>query len=77
MLSLAEKVGGTKLAVHCVVGDHQRLGGAGQQVEADAAEELALASATKALPGPTSMSTASMLPVPSAMAPTAWMPPST
>ena len=42
MLGLAEQVGGAEFAVDAVVGDHQRLGRAGEQVDADAAEQLAL-----------------------------------
>ena len=42
MLGLAEQIGGADLAVDAVVGDHQRLGRAGEQVDADAAEQLAL-----------------------------------
>ena len=42
MLGLAQQVGGADFAVDAVVGDHQRLGRAGQQVDADAAEQLAL-----------------------------------
>jgi hypothetical protein len=42
VLGLAEQVGGADLGVHGVVGDHQRLGRPGEQVDADAAEELAL-----------------------------------
>ena len=41
-LRLTEQVGRAHLGVHAVVGDHQGLGGAGQQVDADAAEELTL-----------------------------------
>ena len=42
MLGLAEQVGGADFAVDAVVGDDQRLGRAGEQVDADAAEQLAL-----------------------------------
>ena len=42
MLGLAEQVGGADFAVHAVVGDDQRLGRPGQQVDADAAEQLPL-----------------------------------
>ena len=42
MLGLAEQIGGADLAVDAVVGDHQRLGRSGEQVDADAAEQLAL-----------------------------------
>ena len=42
MLGLAEKIGGAELAVHGLVGDYQSLGGPRQQVDPDAAEELAL-----------------------------------
>ena len=42
VLGLAEQIGGADFAVDAVVGDHQRLGRAGQQVDADAAEQLPL-----------------------------------
>ena len=42
MLGLAEQIGRADFAVHAVVGDDQRLGRAGEQVDADAAVELAL-----------------------------------
>ena len=42
MLGLAEQVGGADFAVDAVVGDDQRLGRPGQQVDADAAEQLPL-----------------------------------
>ena len=42
VLGLAEQVGGAHLAVDAVVGDDQRLGRAGEQIDADAAEQLAL-----------------------------------
>ena len=42
MLGLAEQIGGADFAVDAVVGDHQRLGRAGEQIDADAAEQLAL-----------------------------------
>ena len=42
MLGLAEQIGGADFAVDAVVGDDQRLGRARQQVDADAAEQLAL-----------------------------------
>ena len=42
VLGLAEQVGGAHLAVDAVVGDDQRLGRTGQQVDADPAEQLAL-----------------------------------
>ncbi len=42
MLGLAEQVGRTDLAVDAVVGDDQCLGRPGEQVDADAAEQLAL-----------------------------------
>ena len=43
MLGLAQQVGGAELAVGAdLVGDDQRLGRAGEQVDADAAEQLAL-----------------------------------
>ena len=76
VLGLAEQVGGAHLGVGGVIGDNQRLGRTGQQVDADAAEQLPLGLGDKALPGPTSISTGGMLAVPSAMAATAWMPPS-
>ena len=41
MLGLPQQVGGAHLGVGGVVGDNQRLGGAGEQVDADTAEELA------------------------------------
>ncbi len=42
VLGLAEQVGGAHLAVDRVVGDDQGLGRAGEQVDADAAEQLPL-----------------------------------
>ncbi len=42
VFGLAEQVGGAELAIHRLVGDHQRLGRAGEQVDADAAVELPL-----------------------------------
>ena len=42
MFGLAEQIGCANFAVHAVVGDDQGLGRAGQQVDADAAEQLAL-----------------------------------
>ncbi len=42
MFGLAQQVGGAELAVHRLVGDDEGLGGAGEQVDADAAVELAL-----------------------------------
>ena len=42
MLGLAEQVGGAHLGVDGLVGDHHRLGRAGEEVDADAAVELAL-----------------------------------
>ena len=42
VLGLAEQIGGADLAVDAVVGDDQRFGRAREQIDADAAEELAL-----------------------------------
>jgi hypothetical protein len=42
VLGLAEEVGRTDLAVDALVGDDQRLGRSGQEIDADAAEQLAL-----------------------------------
>ena len=42
MLGLAEQVGRAHFAVDAVVGDDQRLGRTGEQIDADAAEQLAL-----------------------------------
>jgi hypothetical protein len=42
VLGLAEQVGGAELAIHGVIGDDQRLGRPGEQIDADAPEELAL-----------------------------------
>ena len=42
VLGLAQQIGGAEFAVDAVVGDHQRLGRAGEQVDADAAEQLPL-----------------------------------
>ena len=42
MLGLAEQIGRAHFAVDAVVGDDQRLGRSGEQVDADAAEQLAL-----------------------------------
>ena len=42
MLGLTQEIGGDHLRVGCVVGDHHHLGGAGEEVDADLAEELTL-----------------------------------
>ncbi len=42
MFGLAEQVGGADFAVDAVVGDDQRFGRAGQKIDPDAAEQLAL-----------------------------------
>ena len=42
MLGLAEEIGGAELGIDALVGDDQRLGRAGKQVDADTAVELAL-----------------------------------
>ena len=42
MLGLPEKVGGAHFRIDRLVGDHHRLGRTGEEVDADAAEELAL-----------------------------------
>ena len=42
VLGLAQQVGGDELDVGLVVGDHRDLAGSGQQVDADATEQLAL-----------------------------------
>ena len=42
VLGLPEEIGGAELGIDAVVGDDQRLGRAGKQVDADAAVELAL-----------------------------------
>ena len=42
VLGLAQQIGGADFAVDAVVGDHQRLGRSREQVDADAAEQLAL-----------------------------------
>ena len=42
MFGLAQQVGGAHLRVGGVVGDDQRLGRAGEQIDADAAEQLPL-----------------------------------
>ena len=76
MLGLAEQIRRAELAVNSVVGDEQGLGRSREEVDADPAKSCRLASATKAFPGPTSISTGAIEAVPSAIAPTAWMPPS-
>ena len=42
MLGLAQQIRGADFAVDAVVGDDERLGRPGQQIDADAAEQLAL-----------------------------------
>ena len=51
MLGLPEQVGGAHLHVGGVVGDDQRLGRAGEQVDADAAEQLPLGFGDKGVAG--------------------------
>ena len=46
MLGLAEQVGRAHFPVDAVVGNHQRLSWAGEQIDADAADNCRLASAT-------------------------------
>ena len=76
MLGLAEQIGGAHLAVDRLVGDDQRLGRAGEQVDADAAEELPLGFGDEGVAGADQhVDRFDRLSVPSAMAPTAWMPP--
>ena len=52
MLGLAEQVGRDALGVGGVVGDHRDLGRAGEQVDADRAEELALGLGDVRVAGP-------------------------
>jgi hypothetical protein len=52
VLGLAEQVGGAHLGVDRVVGDDQRLGGPGEQVDADPAVELALGLGDEGVAGP-------------------------
>ena len=52
MFRLAEQVGGADLAIDRVVGDHQRLGWPGEQVDADAAEQLPLGFGDVGVAGP-------------------------
>ena len=77
MLGLAEQVGGADLAVDAVVGDDQRLGRPGEQVDADAAEQLALGFRHIGVAGADDHVDAPIVSVPSAMAATACTPPST
>ena len=42
MLGLAQQIGGADLGIDAVVGDDQRLGRPGEQIDADAAVELPL-----------------------------------
>ena len=78
MLGLAEQVGRADLAVDAVVGDHQRLGRAREQVDADAAEQLALGLRHIGVARPDDhVDRARWCSVPSAMAATACTPPST
>jgi hypothetical protein len=77
VLGLAQQVGRAQLGIDGVVGDHQVSVGPAKRSMPTRPKSCRLASATKALPGPTSMCTGSIVSVPSAIAPTAWMPPST
>ena len=76
MFGLAEEVGRAHLAVDAVVGDDERLGRAGKEIDPDAAEELALRLGHKGVAGPNQhIDGRDRVWVPSAMAPTAWTPP--
>ena len=57
MLGLAEQVGGDELGVGLVVGDHRDLGRAGEQVDPDAPEQLALGLGDVGVAGADDMST--------------------
>jgi hypothetical protein len=52
VLGLAEEIGGDQARVGAVVGDHEDLGRAGQQIDADAAEQLALGLGDIGVAGP-------------------------
>ena len=77
VLGLAEQIGGADFAVDALVGDDQRLGRAGEQVDADAAVELALRFRHIGVARPDQHVDRPTEPVPSAIAATACMPPST
>ena len=77
MLGLAEQVGGAHLGVGGLVGDDQDLGRAGQQVDADPPEELALGLGDIGVARADEHVDRLEVAVPSAIAATAWTPPST
>ena len=52
MLGLPQEIRRAELAVHRFVGDHERLGGPREEVDADPAEELALGLRDEHVPGP-------------------------
>ena len=52
MLGLAEQVGGAHLGIDRLVGDHHRLGRAGEEIDPDAAVELALGLGHEGVAGP-------------------------
>ena len=77
MLGLPQQVGGAHLRVRGVVGDDQRLGGTGQQIDTDTAEQLPLGFGDERVAGPDQhVHRAGSTRVPSPIAATAWMPPS-
>ena len=67
MFGLGQQVRRHQLGIGGGVGEHRHLRGTGQQVDPDSAEQLALASVTCALPGPTIMSTGSSPSIPNAI----------
>src|ERR1700743_1793041 len=52
MLGLAEKVGGTELAIDRIVGNDESLGRSGKKIDADASEKLALCFSHIGIVGP-------------------------
>ena len=72
MLSLAQQISRCQFAIAAnFIGDHQRFGRPGKQVDADPTEQLTLGFGSKALPGPTRISTGAIDWVPSPIAATA------
>ena len=77
VLGLAEQVGRAHFGVDGVVGDDQRLGRPGEQIDADAPEQLPLGFRDVGVARPDDHVHRAIVSVPSAMAATACTPPST
>ncbi len=75
MLSLTEQIRSAQLCIDGVVRYDESLGGSGEQIDPDLAEQLPLGFRNIGVTRPTSMSTGAMVSVPRAIAPTACMPP--